>query len=119
MADQGGPGIDERGIIKTGRFAGQHVANLAQYAEDLEKEVRPGTKQQAEQPEQTPQEHLAQHAGFHARPCAGLRHLGHAGTTATCPSRWRAMASPSATLPSLRRCPTTGAQTACTSSGST
>jgi hypothetical protein len=66
MADQDGPAINANGIITTGRFTGQHVSNLAKYAENLEKELStpaPQTGAQAPaQEEASPQDRLAQHS---------------------------------------------------------
>tara|TARA_R110000824_G_scaffold401148_1_gene610920 strand:+ start:191 stop:979 length:789 start_codon:yes stop_codon:yes gene_type:complete len=62
MADQEEQGINEQGVITRGRFAGQHVSALAQYAENLETQLSSDTKTEAPKPEATPQERLATHS---------------------------------------------------------
>ena len=72
MADQQGPATDANGYITSGRFAGHHVSNLAQYAESLENAVQgdpptpptASTEQPADSAQQaSPQDRLAAHSG--------------------------------------------------------
>jgi hypothetical protein len=63
MADQDEQGINEQGVITRGRFAGQHVSALAQYAENLEAQLSSDTNTGTPKSEATPQERLAAHSG--------------------------------------------------------
>ena len=69
MADQNAP-VTRQGVITEGKYAGQHVSSLTQYAESLEQQltsaqsdpqITPGEAVQQKEPE-TPQSRLADHA---------------------------------------------------------
>jgi hypothetical protein len=69
MADQNAP-VTSQGVITEGKYAGQHVSSLTQYAESLEQQltsaqpeaqITPGEAVQQKEPE-SPQSRLADHA---------------------------------------------------------